>query len=50
MRYKQEIDLRPIKFVVKEIKAIGAAEAYEFDEKRQNATAWIPWWSDCLPR
>ena len=32
MRYKQEIDLRPIKFVVKEIKAIGAAEAYEFDE------------------
>ena len=32
MRYKQEIDLRPIKFVVKEIKEIGAAEAYEFDE------------------
>lgn len=32
MRYKQEIDLRPKKFVVKEIKEISAADAYEFDE------------------
>ncbi len=32
MRYKQEIDLRPIKFVVKEIKGFSAAKAYEFDE------------------
>ena len=32
MRYTLKIDLRPKKFVIKEIKGIGAANAYKFDE------------------
>ena len=32
MRYTLKIDLRPKKFVIKEIKGIGAAKAYKFDE------------------
>ena len=32
MRYTLKIDLKPKKFVIKEIKGIGAANAYEFDK------------------
>lgn len=32
MRYTLKIDLRPKKFVIKEIKDFGAAKAYKFDE------------------
>ena len=32
MRYTLKIDLKPKKYVIKEIKGIGAANAYEFDK------------------